>query len=297
MAWIEQLLLHDKTKEQVLGFLQAPSHGLLISGPPGSGKQTLAIELSAQLLGVTTDKLSQHPYFVILSKPNDKQEIPIDTVRQLINSLKLKPAISGSGVARRVVFIDEAQLLSEEAQNALLKLLEEPPQSTTFILTVPTDKNILPTVASRLQRISINPVGLVAAQAFFEKTHPPAAVASAWSLSQGAAGLTSAILREDKDHPLKQAVDLAKKFLKMSRYERVIYLDGLSSDKQNLTELIDGLNRVLAALQRSAVAGGKDSLSKRVLKSRQLVNSALDSLQMNTSTRLICLNLALSLPL
>lgn len=156
----DKLLLHDRTKKQLQDFLKNPSHGLLISGSAGSGKRTLAEYLSAELIGVTMDRLSDYPYYVVIAKPSDKQEIPIEAVRQLISSLKLNPAISNKGIVKRVVLISDAQLLSEEAQNALLKLLEEPPQSTIFIFTVPTDKSVLPTIVSRLQKLAISPVSL-----------------------------------------------------------------------------------------------------------------------------------------
>lgn len=285
------------TAKQLKDFLKNPSHGILISGPAGSGKQTIAKYLAAELIGVTMDKLSDYPYYIILSKPSDKQEIPIDSVRQLISALKLSPAVSNKGQIKRVVLVNGAQLLSDEAQSALLKLLEEPPQSTVFILTVPTDESVLPTVASRLQMFTINSVSLEDAQKYFADRYNNTVIASAWSLSQGAPGLMAAILQDDKDHPLKLAVDAAKQLLKMDRYERLIFLDGLSADKAKLAEFMDGLSRVLAALQRSAIESGTDPLSKRIVKSRQLTNQVLDSLSKNTSTRLICLNLALNLPL
>jgi len=294
---VDKLLLHDRTKKQLQDFLKNPSHGLLISGQAGSGKRALAEYLSAELVGVSPDKLASYPYYVVITKPSDKQEIPVEAVRQLISSLKLNPAISNKGIVKRVVFISDAQLLSEEAQNALLKLLEEPPQSTVFILTVPTDKSVLPTIVSRLQKLAISPVSLEKAQHHFEGNYSNPDIASAWSLSQGAAGLMSAVLKDDKDHVLKSAVDSAKKLLKMSRYERVIFLDSLSGDREKLLEFIDGLNRVLAALQNSAINTGKDSLSKKIIISRRLVNQALEALGSNTSARLICLNLALKLPI
>lgn len=293
----DKLLLHDKTKRQLQAFLKNPSHGLLISGPAGSGKEALAEYLAAELIGISADGLVNYPYYVVLAKPPDKQEIPIGAVRQLIGSLKLNPAISTTGKVKRVVLISGAELLSEEAQNALLKLLEEPPKSTVFILSTPTDKSVLPTIASRLQKLAISPISLEKAQQYFENEYSRPDIASAWSLSQGATGLMSTILKDNNNHPLKAAVDSAKRLLKMSRYDRVIFLDSLSGDREGLAEFIDGLNRVLAALQRNAIEGEKISLSKKIIASRRLTNQALEALATNTSTRLICLNLALRLPL
>jgi DNA polymerase III subunit delta' len=292
----DQLLLHDKTKEQIDAFLRRPSHALLITGQPGSGKENLGQVMAAQLLGVSTDKLSGYPYYTALIKPSDKQEISIDSVRQVINSLKLKPAISQKGQAQKLVFINDAHLLSEEAQNALLKLIEEPPPSTAFILTAPSDSDILPTIASRVQKITVVPVSLKAAQDYFKKAGSGDVVESAWSLSQGAAGLTAAILEDDQDHPLKKAVDSAKSFLKMDQYERVLFLDGISN-RADLLELLDALNRILTALHQTAIKGDRELLSNKLINSRKLVISAIAALNKNTSTRLIGLDLALHLQL
>ena len=292
----ERLLLHSKTNQQVADFLRQPSHALLITGQPGSGKEALARYLSARLAGVANDKLDEYPYFTVLAKPSDKQEISIDTVRQLIHSLSLKPAISKGGQAQKLVFINGAHQLSEEAQNALLKAIEEPPPGTVLILSVPSDTDILPTISSRTQTINVAPIGLEAARKYFKERYAEREIDSAWSLSQGAVGLMSAILADDQDHPLKKAVDSAKSILKMNRYERILFLDGLSSNKTELLNLLDALNRVLAALHQSAIKQDKGSQSRKLITSRKLTNAALEQLKKNTSVRLICLNLAVNLP-
>jgi replication-associated recombination protein RarA len=292
----EQLLLHSKTKQQITDFLHQPSHALLITGQPGSGKETLARYLSARLAGVPDDKLDEYPYFIVLTKPTDKQEISIDSVRQLIHALSLKPAISKGGQAQKLVFINGAHQLSEEAQNALLKAIEEPPPGTVLILSVPSDTDILPTIASRAQTINVAPISQEAARKYFNDRYTERKIDSAWSLSQGAIGLMSAILADEQDHPLKKAVDSAKSILKMNRYERILFLDSISGDKAELLNLLDALNRVLAALHQSAIKQDKGLQSRKLITGRKLTNKALEQLKKNTSVRLICLNLAVNLP-
>ncbi len=292
-----KLLLHAKTRVQAGAFLAKPSQALIISGQPGSGKEALARYLAAELVGVPLDKLDTYPYLIILSKPTDKQEISIDAVRQAIHELKLKPAISKGGAAQKIVLINDAHQLSEEAQNALLKIIEEPPAGTVFILTAPTETDVLPTIASRAQKITIAPVDLKSALRFFSGSAPEKAIESAWNLSQGAAGLASAIIADDEEHPLKVAVDSAKSLLKMSRYERIIFLDSLSSSKGELRLFLDALTRVLAALQRSAAERDNQRLTRQLTQSRKLASRAVEGLDKNASARLICLNLAVHLPL
>ncbi len=80
--------------------------------------------------------------------------IRIDQIRELCNILAMKPYEA----EYRVVVIAEAHRMNIEAGNALLKMLEEPPDRTILILTAPTVADMLPTIVSRCRRIRFNPI-------------------------------------------------------------------------------------------------------------------------------------------
>jgi DNA polymerase-3 subunit delta' len=80
--------------------------------------------------------------------------IKIERVRELCHTLSMKPYEAGL----RVVIMEEAQAMNPESSNALLKMLEEPPDRTVFILTAPTPDDLLPTIASRCQTIRFHPL-------------------------------------------------------------------------------------------------------------------------------------------
>jgi hypothetical protein len=290
----DQFLLHDKTAKQVKAFLQSPSHALLITGQPGAGKEVLGRYVAAKLLNTPVEKLDNYPYFMVLSKPTGKQEIPIEAVRQLTSKLTLKPSIVGTGQAQKLVLIGDAQLLSEEAQNALLKLVEEPPPATALVLTAPSENDLLPTIASRVQKITVAPVSLDQSLRFFEKNASQAVITSAWSLSQGSAGLMSAILENDQDHPLKKSVEMAKSYLKMDTYQRILFTDDLGS-RTDLLNFLDALARVLTALHQTAVKEDKVALSQRLIRSRKAIMSASKAANKNASARLTGLDISLNL--
>lgn len=287
----EEVLLHRRTDNQIKALLKKPPHAVMVVGSPGSGKRTLARYLASRLLDVPSDKLESQPYYVELAKPAGKMEIPIETVRGLIRSLRLKTA-----GRRRVVLIDEAHSLSEEAQNALLKAIEEPPSDTLFILTTITQDGVLPTIASRSRKLNVAAVGREEAMQFFSDFDAKD-IEGAWSLTRGSAGLMAAILRDQDAHEVKQAVDQAKSFLRMDKFERLIFLDKMSADKQRLSVFLEALSRVYAALSDIAVSNGNTNQLRRLVVCRRQVNQAAESLSRNTSARLICLNLALSLSL
>ena len=289
----DDLLLHDTTRQQLLAFAARPGHGLLITGPAGAGKKYIAQRLSAALLGDKPERLALHPQYFVISKTADKTEISIDSARGLINKLSLRVADISAEI-NRIAVIEEADLLSSEAQNALLKLLEEPPGRTLLIMTTSRPQNILPTVSSRLQTLNIVPVTFEQSGSFFSqyKSHE---VESAWRLSRGATGLMSALLQQGNDHSLKQAVEDAKRVLSLKGYKRLGFMQTAAKDKLNFVQLLDGLSRVLAVLQQSNITNQK--VSAKILASRKAVLAAQESLEKNTNLRLTALNLALDMPL
>lgn len=290
---LDGLLINKETKKRLEAFAGRPSHALLLSGRAGAGKKYLANRLSAALLGVQPEKLALHPNFFVISKPEDKTEIPIDSARQLINKLTLKVP-GAQGPINRIAVIREAELLSIEAQNALLKLLEEPPDGSLLILTSSRPQALLPTVVSRLQTISVQPATLKQSIKFFS-SYEPSEVESAWRLSRGAPSLLAALLAEGTDHDMKQAVEEAKKIIAQADYQRLGSLQAAAKDRARFGLLMEALSKVLAVLQQSNVQN--PAAAKKILEARKVVYSTQESLEKNANLRLLALNLALSIPL
>ncbi len=291
---MNDLLLNKSTLVQARAFINNPSHALLISGGGGSGKASIARLIASELLGLrTTEQLEKYPYFTHLKRPDGKQDIPIDSIRQLNKVLKLKAP--GSREVRRVVIIEDAQDLNEEASNGLLKMLEEPPADCVFILSAVSSHNLLPTISSRTQQLQVRPLSLDQSLKFLQTKYSEKEIESAWRLSQGAAGLMLAILRDDKEHPLKVAVDEAKNYLRKDIYGRLLLSDSLSRDKKQLALLLEALAKLLAALQSSAAALGSDAQTQKILASRRLVLRLQEALEANVSPKLISLKLGLNL--
>ncbi len=121
------------------------AHAYLFFGPQGVGKKKTALEFAQKILGST---LSAHPDFSIL---DEKEDITVETMRQFIEPLALKPFSS----KKKVAVINNADLLNSQSGNALLKTLEEPSESTIIIL-ISNGKNLLPTIVSRCLAFSFN---------------------------------------------------------------------------------------------------------------------------------------------
>ncbi len=150
------------------------SHAYLLVGPQHVGKMTLAINLSQVLNCLFDDKpcgqcqscrriaSGNHPDVQVIERAGvgairespPQKEIGIEQIREMQHSVNLKPYEGNC----RVIIIDGAEFMSEEAANALLKTLEEPPDSTVFILLAGDENSILPTILSRCQRLELPPV-------------------------------------------------------------------------------------------------------------------------------------------
>jgi hypothetical protein len=292
MSSFNNLLIHPHTNKMLELFASNPAHGLLVTGSMGSGKTSVVYGLSSKLLELDEDiDVRSQPYFVHITRLKNKQDISIEQIRAMVSALKLK--VPGTKSIRRVVFIEDAQYLSIPAQNALLKILEEPSAGTVFILSATSSLNVLPTVSSRMQQIDIQPVSLASAQKFWSQ-YQPELVESAWRLSKGAPGLLYSLL-SGKEHPLKAAVTDIKSFLRANKYERILSIDKLSKNREDFTYFLDALSRTLSVLHHQALNKNHQSQANALLDGRKYALEAKKALDENANSRLVALNLSLKL--
>jgi DNA polymerase-3 subunit delta' len=145
-------------------------HALVFTGPRGVGKCTTALLCAAALLcpGGEPDACASclkvargvHPDLHLLEAEGN--QILIDQVRDLEGELRIKPKES----RRKVAIIDEAGTMNQEAANAFLKTLEEPPPETFIILVVESREALLETVASRCHEVRFSALGKRDIEAF-----------------------------------------------------------------------------------------------------------------------------------
>lgn len=143
------------------------SHAYLFIGPDGVGKMTTAVNLAQALNCESVDRPcgacasckrimdSQHADIQVLDLAG-RAEISIDQIRELERYASLKP-FEGQC---RVFIIDNAEFMSSEAANCLLKTLEEPPPFVYIILLSANEKAMLSTILSRCQKLEFRPVAV-----------------------------------------------------------------------------------------------------------------------------------------
>jgi len=133
-------------------------HAYIFSGPDKIGKKAFALEWISRIFDFSVKEKSALPDFLFLAPLVDPktekraQEITVDQIRGLISKLSLSP-VSGR---YKVAIIDEAHLMNSEAQNCLLKTLEEPSGAALLILVASNAERLLETVRSRCQILRFN---------------------------------------------------------------------------------------------------------------------------------------------
>lgn len=290
---MNEMVVHPTTKQSIERFVASGFHAGLITGPAGSGKGTIVRQLSAELLGLHGAALDDYPYIRII-RPLEGKSIPIESIRELQRFISLK--IPGSEVHKisRIIIIEDAHLLTTEAQNALLKTLEEPPESTLLVLTATSIDALLPTIQSRVQTIHVITPAADDVRAYFSTKYEAAAVDRAILISGGLPGLTHALLSGSEDHPLHQATEQARALLQASAYERVAMVDSLSKQKQLCMDILFILGQMSRmALIRSQTANLK--ASERWLSILRASYDASEQLRQNAQAKLVLTDLMLAM--
>lgn len=170
MANFKDIIGQDQIKTHLLdGILQGNiSHAYIINGETGSGRRLLASALTKALLcenrstqgdacGVCKSckqaDSNNHPDVRFVT--HEKASISVDDIReQLINDITIKPYSS----AYKIYIIPDANKMTEQAQNALLKTIEEPPEYAVILLITENSKNLLDTIQSRCITLNTRPL-------------------------------------------------------------------------------------------------------------------------------------------
>ena len=284
------LLFSPETKDQLDKFLMNPTSALLLQGPIGSGKTTTLTYLATKLL-TDKDQLSNSNPYLLQVVANEKQIIPIDKIRDINHFLIVKVPAVKQGI-NRVITIDDSELMPEEAQNALLKNLEEPPSNTVFLLTTSNINKILPTIRSRCTIIRIiQPTISTLKEYLLNQNLNTEAIDLAINISGGKIGLALDIASTFPNHPLTKAAKITRELLISSRYDKLSRINSIYKDRDLVLDIVT----IIEQMAMKALETAKDDQVKRWNNILKNAYSAKIQLNQHSNTKLTLTNLMLNL--
>ncbi len=244
------------------------AHATLLSGESGIGKKTLARLLAQGLLcrgegmrpcGQCRDckrfLARTHPDALFPVPAPKEKNIKIDALRQVIDALSRHSLEGGN----RVILIENAERMTPQAQNCLLKTLEEAEESTFFLLTADVESAILPTIRSRCRVIRMQPWR----PERIEKTLLERGVSPdrAHALSLYCEGSLGRALQMQEDETYWAARELARRsFLSIRRSADLATAAALLKDQKDSGDLLlDILEQETRALLHAKLTGSRDT--------------------------------------
>lgn len=254
------LYIHETTLGSLTAFAARKPHALLLTGPSGVGLKTLAIH-TAQQWGKVLEVIEP-----VKKTKTSLPAISAETVRDLYERTRMKVSSS------HVVVIDDVDTMTPTAQNAFLKLLEEPASNIHFILTSHQPDNLLATVRSRLQTLPVQPIGQASSVRLLRQLSLTDETAKNQALFI-ARGLPAELSRlaTNKEYLVNTAdtMRLARDFVTGSTYARLVTCQKVATNREAALAFIDA---ALLLLKISVQSSGD-------MRSLQLIDTLIDAKQ------------------
>lgn len=248
------LRLAASTKTSIESLSKSLPQAILLTGPDGIGLKSLATYI-----------VSTNGTLLTMLEPEQKSSsslpgISVERVRELYANTK----VSFSGP--HFVVIDDADTMNVPAQNALLKLLEEPNSSIHFILTSHSPDKLLATIRSRTQATTIAPINELDSQRLVRALGVTNALDERRLLyiASGLPAKLTRLINSTSDFAnVSDRVQQAKQFIEGSTYERLALIQRLNDDRQGSIVFID---MVCILLRKSLVANPNRTTAERIKK-------------------------------
>ncbi len=248
------------------------SHAYIIEGVAGTGKRSFASAAAAAILcsgavkpcGVCLScrkcKEGTHPD--LHRYGTEGNSFKVEAVRDIKRSVTLTP----NDGDRAVYILEKADTMTVSAQNALLKVFEEPPRGTTFFLLTEKHEALLPTVRSRGRLIRLSPLSEEDLFSVLKETHPKtdeAELREAARIAEGSLGKAEAVLKKEgkteRDSALKLCTAIYGNGDRYSLYSAFL---GQMRKRDALIPIIDALAVAARDVLVSKLGAGKSTLLK-----------------------------------
>lgn len=278
---MEQLFLHEVTRQQIDGMRTAWPQSLLISGMNGGGVTHVARTLAREIDPFAIELLPRKDSKVDIKKG----VISIDAVRELTSQLTTK------SVEKKVIVVYYAETMTPQAQNALLKFLEEPRTHVHIILACHDTSRLLSTITSRVTELRVRPLSWAQSAEFIRQydATTPTKVQQLLFIATGKPGLLHDLMHDnDLFDQYVTRIKTVQELLRVSLYERIVMMHKYSTDRTQAAELLDSMIALLTYDISTKKTASNDTMTRltRVLKGRK-------ALDQNANVRLTLLTVVL----
>lgn len=300
----EEIIGHESIKKQMMRAIEKGmlSHAHLIIGEDGIGKSTIAKAMALKILGKTKD--IQYPDIIQWKIPNNEKSLKVDHIRQLIEEINKKP-YEGD---KKVVIVYQAHKMTEQAQNALLKTIEEPPKGVFIILLCDKPQVILETIKSRCQIHTLRALGEGEIRKFVLREYKDLNIEQVDAVVAFSAGIPGRAEKfvEDKDfHYIRDGIlQILIAITKVDELKALEYENFFNKYKEDWEEVLNcGLTFVRDAMIFKETGNRELIINKDKIKNVQelanvfsyiklndiidIIGSAIDGLRKNVNSSLI----------
>lgn len=284
MSLFSELILTEKTRKDARKYLDSPTHALLVVGSKGNGIAELVSALASERLGIEDVSTLENTPRAQVIYPNKNGNISIDEIRSAWKFAKVAGA-KGNDKTKLVV-IHDAHALTTEAQNSLLKLLEEPPEYLSFILSAPSTRSVLSTIDSRTRKLTLSSVTEDEFKtAMTGQGVKGVDVQKLWVVSSGEVYKALGMSKQDSG----EGLGFSKELLSMKPFDRLIEAKGAMSDRSKALVIVRDIYHLAFIALKGSIASGKNG--KNWLAILKKTERTIRNLEANGNVRLNLTNL------
>ena len=243
-----KVYLHPSVELRLAQLVKDLPQSLVLTGAEGIGLKMVAEKISKDFKATLITVLPEKDEKVDL----EKGVITVDVIRRLYNTTKTIET------GRRIIVIDYVERMGVQAQNAFLKLLEEPGQNTHFILLTHSLSSLLPTIRSRVQLIEVKPINEAQSAELLNdlKVVDAQKKAQLLFIAKGLPALMTTLAGDEGAFTARaQVIRDARTYLQGTQYDRLKISLGYKDSRQNaLTLLVDAMNLLKGSINNGQEA-------------------------------------------
>lgn len=267
----ENLIGNEKVKELLQKSITSNkiTHSYLFVGTSGIGKTLFAKEFAKRILQVPNINNDENIADLNLIQP-EEGKIKIEQIRNLQSKILEKPVEA----QRKIYIIKEADTMTKEAQNCLLKTLEEPPEYAILILIATSESLILPTIKSRCIKVSFDPIEKQELKRYLESQ----GIESTQTLLEISQGSIEKALKLYNDNETFTKIE--KVFTNIENKKLLDVLNKIEGlyNKEKINDILEYINIIL---YRKIKETRQNTIRERYYKYIQEVENAKSNLKLN----------------